>query len=373
MMPKARIWLIAGLLFLVSGLLQASYLESDYPSEAPPPHRIIPPPTPVPTDPLADMVGWLSVGRAYHYKGLTVFPVELSRVTDPEAYLSVGQALAARVLTVTEKEAGTVPTLIVENLGREPILMLGGELLLGGKQNRILREDVLLQPRSGRIEVPVLCGEQGRWSGRSERFEGLESVAPLAVRGSAQAGRSQEEIWAGVRHYQARLQVESETGDLQEVQDSPDVRKALADYRAHFEEHCWRPPHVGMVVARHGRVVGADIFCNAAMFRMHRDRLLASYTVDCLAHRQDERAVVYPARTAALQFLQRVLRAQHAWRKTPGAGRLLAVSGAGLTGSALVYRDNVLHACLFPESELLVRPSPPVRIPEIPPGPRPMR
>ncbi len=399
MMRRITFCLAAGLLILAGGLLQASYLESDQPDERPSvpivPRPVPPPPRPpVPHNPLTEMIGRLSVREGYHYRGLTVFLVEVSRVADPTAYLSSEEALAGGTLTVREKGAGSVPSLIVENKGKEAILMLGGELLLGGKQNRVLRHDALLPARSGPVELPVYCTEQGRWSGRGAVFDRRNPVAPLEVRGLAQAGRPQAEIWQSVSAYQTRLHVKSSTGDLQAVQDSPEVQKALKDYRVHFGRHCWRPEAVGMVVARYGRIVGADIFCNARLFRKHRDRLLDSYAVDCIAYSahpgeallsRDTSAVrergpdfkmppfVVPGREQAERFLRRALRGRFTWRATPGAGRLLVVSGAGLSGTGLVHKGNVLHAGLFARIAVpIVRPTPPVAPPRPIPLPRPL-
>jgi hypothetical protein len=264
---------------------------------------------------------------------------------------------------VEEKGRGMVPMLVVRNAGKRPVLMLGGELLLGGRQNRVLREDVLLPARSDWVEVPVLCIEQGRWRGESSRFESRRSVAPFALRGAAQAGRSQSEIWAGVSGYQQRFEIDSETQDLQAIQDSPEVRKALAEYRTDFARHCWRGEQVGMVVARWGRIVGADVFCNARMFRKHRDRLLESYALDCIACETMHLRRVPPrlGHGEAERFLRRALRADYRWRRSPGLGRLLSLSGARIDGSALVHRGEVLHSCLLAEGEFtvpIVRPMP---------------
>jgi len=375
-MRRTKIWVSAILFALAAGLGQASYLESDYAGEAPPPRTVLPPappprriiPPPVSDNPLADMIRNLTVQQGYHYRGLTVFPVVSSRVTQPQVYLSVEEALAHGDLLVEEKGRGAVPVLIVENTGHRPVLMLGGELLLGGRQNRVLREDVLLPAGSGPVEVPVLCIEQGRWSGRVTRFESRKSLAPFAVRGAAQAGRSQGEIWEGVSGYQQRFDVDSETQDLQAIQDSPEISKALGEYREEFARHCWRSEQVGMVVARWGRIVGADVFCNAAMFRKHRDRLLESYALDCIAYEAPDmrhKVAVMPGRDEAERFLRRALRAGYSWRTSPGLGRLLSLSGAGLSGSALVHRDDVLHGCLLAEGEVIVpiaRPMPEPRL-----------
>jgi len=359
--------LVGLLLAMCAGLAWASYLTSDYgdtPQQAPPERiiRPVPPPPPPPrrvSNPLTDMLSRVVVRDGYRWRGLTVYPVELRTVTDRRDYLSVSEALADGLLAVREKGAGNVPVLVVENRGDRPVLMLGGELVLGGKQNRVLREDVLLPGRSGPVEVPVFCIEHGRWTDKPAAFECKQSVAPLAVREAARSGASQDAVWAGVSGYCKSLGVESRTSDLQAVHDSPEVRKELADCRESFIKHCWRQEQVGMVVARYNQIVGADLFANAALFRKHRDRLLESYAVDCIACKGVAAdRVAAPGRDEAERFLLGVFDATFDWRGTPGLGRLLSVSGAGLSGSALVNEDDVLHACLAAQNVIIIEPVP---------------
>jgi hypothetical protein len=373
-------------MLVAGGLLQASYLESDHGDEArTPPRRIIVPPhhprpIPEPVDnPLTDVVRRLRVREGYHYKGLTVFLLELPRTSHSRVYLSTQEALDIGLLAIWEKRRAQVPTLVVRNRGRKDVLMLGGELLLGGKQNRTLSQDVLLPARSGPVELPVLCVEQGRWSGRGTGFKRLR-MAEARTRGSALAGESQARIWEDVGRYQKSLGIESETQDLSAVQESPHVKKEIAGYRRHFRRHGWRPRAVGMVVARWGEIVGADIFANAGLFRKHRDRLLESYALDCIAYRRGASKIAPPhvGRGEAERFLRRVLRARAGWHSTPGRGRLLRVRGAGIRGSALVVGDEVVHAALFPGGQVIImpprRPMPLPIPPPHTPGPRePMR
>ncbi len=349
----------------------AAYLEGEKAAEpvaapAPPIVRVVPPPRPVPDNPLTRTLRRISVLPGHTYKGLTIWPLEIAEVSDPTDYLSTGEALEEELLVVTEKGDGSVPVLLAENRGGRPILMLAGEIVAGGKQNRILKEDVLLPRRSGKVELPVLCVERGRWSGRGAKFGANPGTAALKVRAGAQMGMAQQEIWNSVSHYQQSFNVDSRTGDLLTVQSSVEVRKAVDEYRAGFRKH-WRPAGVGMIVARYGRIVGADIFCNHAVFRKHRDRLLESYAVDCYAWRSESgrRRHVAPDREAAQRFLRRMLRAEYQWRGTPGIGRLLAVQGAGIDGQALVHRDVALHAGLFARDAIIIQPVPMPRVPRI--------
>ena len=113
---------------------------------------------------------------------------------------------AARVIKEVLPETvvvagGPHPTIMVEEVAEildfDYIVTREGEVtfpwLLGelrdGRQpeNRVLEGDLLLSPRSGWTELPVLCVEHGRWVGRSEFKDSPgagawdASLAPLVV------------------------------------------------------------------------------------------------------------------------------------------------------------------------------------------------
>jgi hypothetical protein len=378
---KANWSICAAVLIAATAAAWASYLdEEEGPAPASPRvlrpvPRVMPPPRPPqPDNPLTRAIRDLSVLPGHTYKGLTVFPLAASRAFDSTDYLSAGEALERGALTISEKEGGEVSMLVVENTGKRPILLLAGEILLGGKQNRILEHDLLLPARSGPVRVPVYCVEHGRWSGRTVAFEAAPSVAALGVRAAGQGGRGQQDVWDSVSEYEVSLRVSTSTGDLGAVQDSPEVRRAVSDYAKEHRRR-WPRETVGMVVARWGRVVGADVFCNEEVFLKHRDRLIKSYAVDCVAGglRRPEGIEVEADRSLGERFLRQALYADYAWEGTPGDGRLLTLRAPELTGEALVLDEEVVHAALLAQPGPVIQPvpmpRPPRPMPEEPPPP----
>lgn len=361
--------LAAGCLLAVA-VVRASYLEGDQTvDQVRPPVRPVPPPEPVPArdNPLTRVVRRLRVQSGYTYDGLTVFQVEMGPVKDDTDYLSMGEALNRGDLEVREKGSASVPSLQARNSGSRSVLLLAGEIVSGGKQNRVLQGDLLLSPRSGWTELPVLCIEHGRWDGRSE-FKDSPSVALLSVRSAAQSGAGQQHVWEEVGRSSAQLGAASPTQDLQAAQESPEVREAVGRYRDEFRRH-WKREAVGMVVARWGRVVGADVFCNADVFLKHRDRLLESYAVDCYAWRREharllDGPVIWPDPGEAERFLRRVFGAGYEEVSRPGTGRGVNVQGADIYGTGIVRGDALLHAALFPRDRPVIQPvEPPIRRP----------
>ncbi|MCD6416788.1 MAG: hypothetical protein J7M08_08860 [Planctomycetes bacterium] len=305
----------------------------------------------MPDNPIIRLVRRLEVSPGHTYRGLTVFLVETRRVEDATDYLSAEEATRRGTLQITEKGGGSVPILLARNNGDGPVLLLAGGLVTGGKQNRTLRDDVLLAPHSGRVELPVYCIEKGRWSGGTSRFEGEGSVAALGVRTAAVQNLAQEQVWASVHSYREKLPGAAPTEDLDAIQNAEPVQRKLKGYREAFADY-WGPKAVGMVVARGRRVVGADIFCNPEVFRKHRRRLLESYALDCIAGPAElKERPPGGVRDDAERFLRSALQAKFTWRATPGQGRLLDAWTKVSRGTALVKDGAVVHLCL-------VRPSP---------------
>ncbi|MCY3020342.1 MAG: hypothetical protein NTW87_15090, partial [Planctomycetota bacterium] len=57
----------------------------------------------------------------------------------------------------------TVNTLVIENKGALPILVLAGTLLKGGQQDRQIAQDFIVAP-SQTVPVDAFCVEHGRWT-----------------------------------------------------------------------------------------------------------------------------------------------------------------------------------------------------------------
>src|ERR1700683_5162200 len=119
----------------------------------------------------------ITVGDPTHFVGLTIFPLFRNGTAPakPE-YTLLEEAIGRGTARVTELGAGgSVPELRFENLGEKPVLLLDGEQLVGGKQNRALNLTILAPARQV-IVIPVSCVEAGRWYAESDTFRPAEQV-----------------------------------------------------------------------------------------------------------------------------------------------------------------------------------------------------
>ena len=163
--------------------------------------------SPEPSEPVASgrlpelgrALGRLRVGSASQHGGLLVFWLVGGPPASTVTIETLEEARASGALAITERAAPTVPELVVENRGKAHVLLLAGEILVGGKQNRVLREDILLPPLSGPRPIGVYCVEQGRWNEGRRDFESKSTFADPGLRRKVYDRVDQQSVWSTVR------------------------------------------------------------------------------------------------------------------------------------------------------------------------------
>src|ERR1700693_4073129 len=147
---------------------------------------------------------------------LTVFPVVAPKSYVTGEFLTLDEGLRSGEVVVTEygnvrglmrrhsvpavqRESAEVNRLVLINNSKRPLLLLAGEIVTGGKQDRVIGKDRIVPPESDPMDLDVFCVEPGRWVGTSEKFE-LGSMNPVmaapSVRGSAMADKDHAKVWS---------------------------------------------------------------------------------------------------------------------------------------------------------------------------------
>jgi hypothetical protein len=259
--------------------------------------------------------------------------------------LTLDEARAGGALIVTERGQATVPELIAENRGKTYVLLLAGEILVGGKQNRVLREDLLLPPRSGPRNIGVYCVEQGRWNEGRKDFESRASVVQPSVRSHVLRGAPQSRIWSGVASASRQAAARSATGSYQAIYDEPDVKAHLERTTKHFDATA-QPSTIGAAVFVGPALAGVDGFHSPSLFAREWPKLLRAYALDAYRAASgawDEAA----ARAQAEGALRAVARTEGRLRGNAGVGQLFEFGLDGRRGAALLFEGQVIHVALL--------------------------
>jgi hypothetical protein len=365
------------LAFSWASRLQAAYLEGDTDSRnagdrdahrPPPSERILPRP-PEDGHPLRRLLGRLEVGEPVSYGGLTLYPLRGARGSD-EDLRTLDEAAGRDWLDIREAKSAEVGSVDVRNRSRRNVFLMAGEIILGGKQNRFLREDVLLGPDGPFLRVPVYCGERERWTDKPDPvFRSAGSMGDVRLRHMSARAEPQSEVWTTISERLSDSGAEAPTRNYQAVYEDRDTRRRLDDYVAGLRG-CKGRDTLGLVGVSGGRIVGCDAFSDPELLDRLWDKICRSYAVEpVLQYRDHDRDARRPwppglDREDIRVFLRAAALADFEDTGTPGEGRRIEVRGAA-EGQALIWRGEAVHAALFPTS-WHPEPTPPPR-----PWPRP--
>jgi len=147
---------------------------------------------------------------------LTVFPVVAATSHDTRGFITLDEGLRSGEVVVTESGSvqplvrrrpirpippggAQVNQLVLVNNSKRPLILLAGEIVTGGKQDRVIGKDRIVPAESDPIDVSVFCVEPGRWTGTSAKFDSLgTAMAQPAVRAKAMSDKDQAKVWSEV-------------------------------------------------------------------------------------------------------------------------------------------------------------------------------
>lgn len=120
----------------------------------------------------------MTIAAPLMHENLAVYLVRGSSSAGPTP-ATLEEALAKGSVIV--HETGNVRELKVENTGSEPVFIQSGDIVKGGRQDRVLTTSLLIPPNSGKIAIGAYCVEQGRWSSRGTEDAGKFSASNAQI------------------------------------------------------------------------------------------------------------------------------------------------------------------------------------------------
>jgi hypothetical protein len=230
-------------------------------------------------------------GSKYRYEKLQLYPIRanstfISYHKGIAKYVTLKDALESKRVVISEKsDAGTVNSLFIENISRDTIIVLSGEVIQGGKQDRVIAQDFVLYPKSGKKDVSVFCVEHGRWNTRrgDTSFNVYYSISSNEVRKAATVKKDQLEVWDKVAETNQKNKTTTSTGTLAALKTSEALNAGVKRYVDHFQELLSSEADVIGVVAVSGNtILGCDMFASHDIFTKYLSNLLNSYATEAI-------------------------------------------------------------------------------------------
>lgn len=300
--------------------------------------------------PITDLVRSLEVGRPVSHGHLTIVPVYLTSVRLRAEFVPFDEAVKNGWVEITELDGGRVPEVRISNRSKRTVYLMGGEILTGAKQDRILATDLLLGPGTADLVVPVYCVEHGRWTQTTGTFTTKNNIGTFELRAKAQLQEveAQSAIWNKISEQNRKMGVAAPTSAYQDAYDAAPNKERIKV----IEEKMTAVPRlykdtVGVVIALGGRVVSVDIFANPALFAKQWPKILRSSALSAITH--ETPGVL--SQKAAADFLRTFpLRPYHI-KKGLDLGMEYVSVETGANIKALVYEGAVVHLAAFPQDD----------------------
>lgn len=199
--------------------------------------------------------------------------------------LVLDEAMAAGQVKIQEIAEGNVNGLTFVNKADHPVFVMAGEVIIGGKQDRIIGRNTVI-PAKTTQEVPVFCVEHGRWDGQTKEFTTAKALAHGRLRGQASYA-AQQDVWNEVAAKNKARKTQSASDTYRKVaQQQSDgtlstmekqVNAAIAKIPA-----ADRTRMVGYAVALNGVVATVDLFGSPALFKKLETKLVRSYLTEAV-------------------------------------------------------------------------------------------
>ena len=256
---------------------------------------------------------------------LALFPVIGETPFNTERFLTLDEGIASGQVVVTERSqasglvrprgprpriwpdrpieiprsGASVNELVLINNSDRPLILLAGEIVTGGKQDRVVSKDRIVRPHSEPIALGVFCVEPHRWRETSAQFGGLSfAMAQPSVRGKAMAEQNQQEVWNEVAKSRAAFAAKLDAPEARVIAGSSSyamavqngaVKQQIDSIAAPVEESYKKmiqrlraEKAVGAVVMINGEPIWADVFASSALLERYWPKLIRSYAAEAL-------------------------------------------------------------------------------------------
>ena len=229
---------------------------------------------------------YVDYDSAWQFKNLKIIPIRRKGgggPPPPQGLMPVplNEALTKGLVTVTERGTTSfenVHWLRFNTHSDKPVYIAGGEIISGGRQDRMIVRDTILQPSTKDQYVPVMCVEEGRWSEKEKKF-GYGNFANTDLRKVLDSTHNQVLIWREVdRQLQAGAYKNNSLAYLSRFQDKKYL-SVTDEYFKFFHDKFTRTDSnvVGFVAITGDKIIGSDIFDGTNLFYPQLDPLLRGY------------------------------------------------------------------------------------------------
>jgi hypothetical protein len=226
----------------------------------------------------------------WEYKNLKIIPIRPKGggAGNPLAFpqqqgrpiISLSQALKRGYVKISER--GTAATenvhyLRINNSSDTAVFIASGEIITGGRQDRMVTRDTVMAPNGRDQYVDVMCVEEGRWSDKEKKF-GYYGYANPALRKVLDQSRNQVLVWKEIFGQLEGSAIKSPTLAYTARKQDKKYMLQETEYFHFFYDKIMKDSSItGFVCVSGDKVIGMDVFAGNNLFQEELEPLLRGY------------------------------------------------------------------------------------------------
>ena len=226
---------------------------------------------------------YVDYDSAKEFKNLRIIPIRPKNGFGNNAphVISLSQAMKQGLATISERGSAStenVHFLRINNNSDQTIFISSGEIVSGGRQDRIIAQDTLLAPTGHDQYISAMCVEELRWSDKEKKFS-YQNFANPALRKILDESKNQVLIWREIGKQLEENKIPNKSASyLARVSDKRMIQ-LNDEYFNYFKESFKHSDStiVGFVCMTGDKVIGSDIYASSDMFYNQLEPLLKGY------------------------------------------------------------------------------------------------
>ena len=319
--------------------------------------------------------GAVRVSAPYTHKNLTIYLIQGADTRSTRDLLTLQEAMEMKVFIVHETE--DVNELIVENISPDhDVFIQSGDIVKGGKQDRVLAISVIIPRNSGKVSIEAFCVESDRWEGRGKESKkvfssseerivsrelkvatyGDPTSGSISGSGSGSgngdgtgsgsgsgtvsasevvtvAGRgSQTQVWNEVANAQTNISnnmmvdvtANTSASSLQLSLENKKLQKATSEFVKKLADITnGKKDVIGYAFAINGKINSADIYLSNHLFAKLWPKMLKAAVTEAISLADKPKAKTEPTAAAITKFLADADRGVKKERRTVAKSKVI--------------------------------------------------
>lgn len=227
----------------------------------------------------------VQVDSPWTYRNFQLIPIRfklppyLFNNAAPFTPINLETALAEKKIIIKEINymgGADVKVLVIKNISNQPILISSGDLLMGGKQDRVVAETKILMPGKQEDYLSVFCTEKNRWSKKPLPFS-YGGKADIRLKRKVDIVKKQPDIWKEISEQLINANIKSATEQYARVIRK--LNKADSAYLAYFINRFAETDssYAGFIALSGNNIICTEIFAAPQLLIASYNAMLNSF------------------------------------------------------------------------------------------------